>query len=136
MRSFTTPPRLNRTLLSTTRKSTLSLKLPILLPLDRWKLKKKAFWEEETVDAVLVTPTSKKFNTSLDLFLGKDTIQPLSLPFVIGELVVALPPTVTPRTTFPGTRTNTSLNTAVHAGLRDLPLPLPIDSTFTTIRAT
>jgi len=88
------------------------------------------------VDAVSRAPTSKKFNTSLDLFLGKDTIWPLSLLFAIGEKVVAMLNTETPRTTFHGTRTNTSLNTVVHAGHRDPPQPSLIDSTFMTTKET
>ena len=88
------------------------------------------------VDAVSRAPTSKKFSTSLDPFPGKDTIWLLSLPFVIGEQEVALLPMETQRTTFPGTRTNTSLNTVVHAGLKDPPQPLPIDSTSMTTKET
>jgi hypothetical protein len=87
---------------------------------------------EAKVDAVSNHPTWKKFNTSLDPFLGKDTILLPSPLSAIGELEEALPHKETPRTIFPGTKTSTFLNIAVHAGLRDLLLPLLIDSTSTT----
>jgi hypothetical protein len=135
-RSSTTLLKLSRTTLQTIKPFILSLKLPIISPQETWILLKKNFWANILEAAVLRVQTSKKFSTLLALFLGKDMIWPLYLPFVIGEKEEALLQAVTPRTTSPGTRTNTFLNTVVLAGLRDHPLQLLIDSTFTTIQQT
>jgi hypothetical protein len=135
-RSSTTLLKLSRTTLQTIKPFILSLKLPIISPQETWILLKKNFWANILEAAVLRVQTSKKFSTLLVLFLGKDIIWPLYLPFVIGEKEEALLQAVIQRTTSPGTRTNTFPNTVVLAGLRDHPLQLLIDSTFTTIQQT